>query len=113
VKISILAAAFALTATFVLAHAKPATMTPEDGSTVTAPEVIAIHFDAPMRVTAFTLTGPDGDIAVTRTVGMEPVTQFDAAPGSPLLPADYTVEWRGMSQDGHPMQGSFAFAVAD
>jgi methionine-rich copper-binding protein CopC len=44
---------------------------------------------------------------------MEPVTQFDAAPGSPLLPADYTVEWRGMSQDGHPMQGSFAFAVAD
>ena len=112
-KTAILTIAFALTANFAFAHAKPATMTPADGSTGAAPAIIEIHFDDPMRVTAFTLTGPDGDIAVTRAVGMEPVTDFSVTPDDALSSAAYTVDWRGMSADGHPMQGSFGFTVAD
>jgi len=112
-KTALLTTAFALTATFALAHAKSATMTPEDGSTSTAPDSIAIHFDGLMSVTAFTLTGPDSDIDVTRAVGMEAVTDFSVTPDVELSPAAYTVEWRGMSGDGHPMQGNFGFTVGD
>ena len=112
-KTAILTTAFELTASFASAHTKPATMTPVDGSTGAAPATIEIHFDDPMRVTAFTLTGPNGDIAVTRAVGMEPVTDFSVIPNDALSSAAYIVDWRGMSADGHPMQGSFGFTVAD
>ena len=112
-KTAFLVTALALSATLAAAHAKPATTTPADGSTVTSPKAIAIHFDDPMRVTAFTLTGPDGDIAVAREVGMDPVNDFSVTPGSDLAPAAYTAQWRGMSMDGHPMQGSFGFIVGN
>lgn len=112
-KTAILTTAFVLTASLAVAHAKPATTIPEDGSTGASPTMITIHFDDPMRITAFTLTGPVGDIAVTRAVGMEPVTDFSVTLDDALSSAAYTVDWRGMSADGHPMQGSFGFSVAD
>ena len=94
------------------AHSRPETTAPADGEAVTeAPAVIAISFDEPMRVTRIELTSAGGDaFALERTDGMAPVTRFEATP--PPLPAGrYTVTWRGLSADGHPMSGRFSFEV--
>ena len=94
------------------AHSRPETTAPADGEVVAAaPEVIAISFDKPMRVTTIELSGADGEaFALERTDEMAPVTRFEATP--PPLPAGhYTVTWRGLSEDGHAMSGRFSFEV--
>ena len=94
------------------AHSRPETTVPAPGEVVAAaPEVIAISFDKPMRVTYIELTGAgDESFALERMDGMAPVTRFEATP--PALPAgSYTVEWRGLSEDGHAMSGRFSFEV--
>ena len=94
------------------AHSRAETTVPENGEAVAAaPAVISISFDEPMRITLIELTDDDGDaFALERTDGMRPVTRFEAAP--PDLPAGrYTVDWRGLSEDGHAMSGRFSFEV--
>ncbi|MCE5973113.1 copper resistance protein CopC [Sinirhodobacter sp. WL0062] len=97
-----------------LAHAEKEGTRPADGAVLTAPpETLGMNFDMPMRVTLIALTDQDGnEHALTRHDGMQPVTAFDAVP--PALPSGiYTVEWRGLADDGHPMQGRFSFEVTD
>ena len=98
-------------ATSALAHSKSEVTVPADGATVKAVEAIEMRFDKPMRVTAVKLLGDGGDVAIERETGMEPVTEFRAVPAGALAPGAYAVEWRGLSDDGHPMQGSFGFTV--
>ena len=43
---------------------------------------------------------------------MEPEREFRAIPAAVLSDGDYTVTWRGLAADGHPMQGEFHFTVA-
>jgi methionine-rich copper-binding protein CopC len=66
-----------------------------------------------MRVTAISLTGPDGGLDVARETGLDPTTEFRAVPPADMPVGGYKVEWRGLSADGHPMQGTFGFTVAD
>lgn len=109
--------AFAFVLVFVFAgaaaaHSRPEATAPANGEVVAeAPPVVAISFDEPMRVTRIELTNADGDaFALERTDEMAPVTRFEATP--PPLPAGrYTVKWRGLSADGHPMSGRFSFEV--
>lgn len=107
-----LAAALA-TATAALAHSKSEDTTPANAATVETVEVIELRFGDPMRVTAISLTGPDGDVEITRETGLDPVTEFRAMPPATMSAGAYSVEWRGLSVDGHPMQGTFEFTVAD
>lgn len=110
----ILALAAALgTATAALAHSKAEDTTPANGATVETVEAIELRFDDPMRVTAISLSGPDGELDVTRETGLDPVTEVRAMPPEDVPAGAYTVDWRGLSSDGHPMQGSFDFTVAD
>ena len=44
---------------------------------------------------------------------MDAVTEFRALPPSDLPDGAYTVDWRGLSSDGHPMQGTFSFTIAN
>ena len=96
-----------------LAHSRSETTVPADGATVQAVEIIQMRFDAPMRIIKVTLTANDEEIAVERETGMEPVTEFRAVPADDLAPGAYEIEWRGMSADGHPMQGAFGFTVVE
>ncbi|MFA8388412.1 MAG: copper resistance protein CopC [Pelagibaca sp.] len=107
-----LAAALAIP-TGALAHSKAEESTPANASTVQSVEVIELRFDDPMRVTAITLTGPDGGVEIARETGLDPVTEFRALPPEVIPAGAYTVDWRGLSADGHPMQGSFGFTVAN
>jgi methionine-rich copper-binding protein CopC len=106
------AAAIAL-ATGASAHSKSEETTPANEATVETVDVIEMRFDDPMRVTAIFLTGSDGDISIERETGLDLVTAFRAVPVAELSAGVYTVEWRGLSADGHPMQGTFGFTVAD
>lgn len=96
-----------------LAHSKTEENVPADGATVAEVTEISLAFDAPMRVIAIVLLNDGDEVAVERETGLDPVTAFRAVPAEPLSAGDYEFEWRGMSADGHPMQGEFAFTVAD
>lgn len=97
-----------------LAHSENQSTTPADGAVLDAsPEVLAMTFDEPMRLTLVLLTDADGaEIEVQRTDDMAPVTEFEASPAE-MGPGAYTLQWRGLSSDGHPMDGSFSFQIAD
>ncbi|AGI69203.1 hypothetical protein OAN307_c37470 [Octadecabacter antarcticus 307] len=103
----------AVSATASLAHSKPEDTTPVNDTTVEVVDVISIRFNDPMRVTAITMTGPNGAVDVDRETGLEPVTEFLAAPAAAIPAGVYAVEWRGLSADGHPMQGTFGFTVSE
>lgn len=97
-----------------LAHSEKEGTTPADGALLTeTPEMIHMVFDDPMRVTMARLVNADGaEMPMARGSGLEPSLEFHAEP-EPLAPGRYTVEWRGLAADGHPMQGSFSFRIAD
>ena len=109
----LLAATVALSSAPGFAHSKSETTTPMDGATVDAVEVLEMRFDDPMRIIAVTLTSEGDELEIERDTGMEPVTEFRAVPASDLMPGTYEVEWRGMSADGHPMQGGFGFTIEE
>ena len=95
------------------AHSKQEVTVPHDGAILASPpDVVSIAFDAPMRITVIRLTSEAGDtFELERSDDMQPVTEFRATP--PALPhGRYTVEWRGLSADGHAMKGRFSFEVA-
>ena len=96
-----------------VAHSKQEVTFPEDGAVLEAPpDVVSMRFDAPMRITVISLTSETGaTFDLGRSDGMQPVTDFRATP--PLLPdGRYTIDWRGLSPDGHPMKCRFAFEIA-
>lgn len=103
----------AVTASGASAHSKAEQTTPANKATVATLEAIEMRFDDPMRVTAITLTGPDGEVNIQRETGMDAMTEFRALPPAELPDGAYTVDWRGLSSDGHPMQGTFGFTIAD
>ena len=86
---------------------------PADGAEVAALAQVMLRFDAPMRVTAISLEGEGGEVALASEQGTDPVTEYVASPEGALGPGAYEVEWRGLSADGHPMRGSFGFTVAE
>jgi methionine-rich copper-binding protein CopC len=95
------------------AHSKNEATQPADGAVLEmSPSEIAMRFDMPMRVTMISLTDQDGtEHDLSRTDNMQPVSEFSATP--PALPlGQYTVNWRGLAADGHPMQGAFSFEIS-
>ena len=96
-----------------LAHSDTGGTTPADGAVVSEVEVIELGFDKPMRITQMILSGPDGPVELDRDTGLDPVMSLRAVPVTALQAGDYSVEWRGLSSDGHPMQGTVRFTVSD
>ena len=107
--------AFLMTAlaTGASAHSKTNAYSPEDGATVTELPEITMSFADPMRIISVDMTHEGEDAALERETGTDPVTEFIAHPADAPVPGDYKVERRGMGADGHPMQGSFSFTLAD
>ena len=106
-----MAAVFAvLAATSGLAHAPKTGSLPEDKAVLSeTPTSIDLSFASPMRLTKVTLAG-DG---LEKKLDIAPksfATTF-SLPIEALTNGDYTVEWRGMSEDGHVMDGNFTFTI--
>lgn len=111
-KLSSIGLVMVLAAGAAAAHATKEETTPADGAVLAAaPERIEMRFDAPMRLTMVRLLRADGEAApLEPSRALEPTTAFTASPGD-LPPGGYTVEWRGMAADGHPVDGAFRFTV--
>ena len=94
------------------AHSRHEATIPGDGAVVeTAPEVIVLSFDSPTRITMIELSNALGEeFALERSDGMAPVTRLEATPAH-LSAGSYTVEWRGLSADGHPTSCRCSFEV--
>lgn len=85
----------------------------KDASMDTGPAKITLTFDAPVQggdVNQIAVTGPnntqwaDGNVSIDGNV--------ISAPVRPLGPAGvYTVGYRVLSADGHPVEGQFAFTL--
>ncbi|MFG2097512.1 copper resistance CopC/CopD family protein [Streptomyces sp. NPDC048612] len=98
------------------AHAKVSSTAPAEGSVLkTPPKTVAITFsetmslpDQPLRVFA-----PDGKRVNLGEAGWAPddrATIRAALPGG-LGKGTYTVSWRAVSADSHPISGAFAFSI--
>ncbi len=95
-----------------MAHVQQERSEPEHESTVDgSPERIAVWFDQDLRLVSFEVSGPDGPVALRQRPDRAPARHFETAPSSTLAPGEYTVQWRGLAEDGHVMLDEFRFSV--
>lgn len=102
--ISIVSAAFA--------HSKVNTTKPEDEAVLQqAPSFVDMTFSSKIRLTKVTLQIENRDpidIDLDSYKGFENSFSF---PNASESSGKHTIEWRGLSIDGHVMQGEFSFTV--
>lgn len=111
---AVLAVLIGFTAT-AIAHDEAIATNPEDGATLeTVPETITIEFsNAPIALgSVVTIEDADG---VDRAVGEVEIDGNAAVQAvDPSAPAGtYTVSWRVVSSDSHPIEGTFGFTAED
>lgn len=95
------------------AHAALTSVSPKDGSSVDkAPTRVVLTFDEPISTSfaTVTVTGPQGAVSAGRAV-------VDGVTVTQVLEADlpngrYTVAFRVVSEDGHPVSDKTTFTVA-
>lgn len=101
-----------LTASTAAAHNALVSTTPASGATVaTMPTEVVLHFDQPSGAlgTRVVVLGPAGDVAAGGPRLLDDDVRQPTGPGSPA--GTYTVNWRVVSADGHPVQGTFRFTT--
>jgi methionine-rich copper-binding protein CopC len=95
------------------AHSQLRATTPAASATVTAPiGEVTLTFNEPVqqRFSIVVVDGPG-----RRSYGDGPVRVVDATVHQPVYPlksGSYTVQWRVVSADSHPVEGRFGFTVA-
>jgi len=99
------------------AHAVLLSTQPASGATLAAaPRSVALTFDeAPQKqFSTIHVTGPDGQrhdsgsVQLTGAAGAVATQQLTGTG----LPGRYVVDWRVVSDDGHPVSGQFTFTVS-
>jgi copper transport protein len=95
-----------------LAHARLLSTDPAEGAVLSrAPAQVTVRFDEVVRVLGGTVVVRNSDrrsvVAGTPRASGQTVT----IPLRQLPDGDYTVRWRILSDDGHTIEGVFAFAV--
>ena len=94
------------------AHTSVSDVEPADGATVTEPAELRVTFTDDVLELGATLTLRDADGANVELGEL----RFDGAraivAGLPALPAgDYVATYRAVAGDGHPLEGTYGFAV--
>ncbi len=93
-------------------HSDAPETVPADGSELAAaPDVVRFSFPEVVRLTAVRVfDSADEEIGLPEKRDMTPAKERDIR--MPDLPEGrYRVEWRALSEDGHPISGSFHFTV--
>ncbi len=101
--------AFAGTAS---AHTDLSTTNPEDGSEITeAISSISLTYSGQIEEgSSFEILDADGTVfSVNEFTVMDGVLTGNLA--APLENGEYTVNWNSISEDGHPLEGTFSFTV--
>ena len=103
--------ALSLTGLSAQSHSSKEGTVPADGASLaTAPATVSVTFDSPTLVTRFKITDDTGTEHGTEGGGLTPTLEYSVVPAA-LAPGRYMVEWRGLSSDGHPVEGMFSFSV--
>lgn len=110
VGLAALLAAAVVSASPASAHAKLESSSPVDGSTLTAtPPEIMLRFNEPIKdglnevtVTSGSTDVTDGEVQVEGEAVYQPVKHT-------MEPGEYTVKYKVVSADGHPVSGSLSF----
>lgn len=93
------------------AHSKLASSTPANEAVIaTAPTEIMLSFAKKIRLTRVALVGASG----TEDLDLSHVSAFETEytlTATAIDAGDYTVEWRGLGGDGHPLSGTFSYTV--
>ncbi len=95
------------------AHSELRAAVPADGARLSvAPAELRLRFNEPVQVTLWRLRDAAGaEHALARPRDASARAEHVARP--PVLAAgEYSVEWRAISADGHPIRGTLRFAVA-
>lgn len=97
------------------AHSDLVSSDPEDGARLDrAPKEIVLTFNEPLLpdFVRVIVTNPDGEIGDLIVTGVDGATAVAKWPQN-LVPGDWTVTYRVVSQDGHPVEGSIDFSYTD
>lgn len=103
-----------LTAAPASAHDKLVETSPAAGSTVTSsPAAITLRFNSPVQDISSLVRVTDAAGAVAlESAGVIDGTVVTVAVPTTLANGTYTVTWRVVAGDGHPVQDAFVFTVA-
>jgi copper resistance protein C len=95
-----------------LAHTSVEMANIEDAAVLeTLPEVFSFSFGQPVGLISFSIRTETGE---TVDIGFQPPkapAKSFSVPLPDLAPGRYTLEWRTLSKDGHPMNGKSAFEL--
>lgn len=115
VTLAVLAALLVVPAGPAAAHARLIASEPAANATLdTAPEQVVLTFNEAVEAEfgQLQVTGPDGE-----RLDAAPFTAEGAVAESPLTvattPGTYTVAYRVLSADGHPVEGSFTYTLSE
>ncbi len=93
------------------AHASLNSTEPPDGAVVAAaPGVIRLIFNEPVSPTSLKLTKPDRSSVPLEDVVVKG-NALEITPPADLQTGTHLLSWRVVSDDGHPIGGSFVFSV--
>jgi len=94
------------------AHTHLKAAVPANGSTVAeAPKDLVLTFSGPVRLTALTISKPDGSDEQKISALPADNAASITVPAPKLVAGQYLVNWRIVGADGHVMSGKFSFTV--
>lgn len=111
-KTILLAGMMGIWATGAMAHSPLDTTTPDNAATVTEmPTEVLMDFKGDIRLTRVSITHA-GKHSMDMDLGEQKafMQQF-ALPMHDMGAGVYVVEWRGLGDDGHALNGTFSFTV--
>lgn len=95
-----------------LAHTQLTSSVPENGSIVTnAPKELILTFENDIRLTKVILTQKGVDttkLKLDKKIKFQTNYRFIL---DDMNNGDYSVEWRGLGEDGHVMKGTLTYSV--
>ncbi len=101
-----------LCATTAQAHSPLKSSVPADAAVVsTVPQSLDMTFQNPIRLTRVAVAVNDGTATDLDLGSVDGFVLLYSLPITDQGAGDYAVEWRGLGDDGHPMQGTFRFTV--
>lgn len=105
-------ASVAIMAAPALAHTSVEMANIEDAAVLeTLPDAFSFSFGQPVGLIAFSIRTETGEIVDTSFEPPRAPAKSFSVPLPDLAPGRYTLEWRTLSKDGHPMNGRSAFEL--
>lgn len=102
---------FTMIPSVVLAHTGLEQSTPKDGETVEVVNEITLTFESKVeKGSSFSLMNEKGDLVPVDSIQINNQVMSGSVPGT-MSDGSYTVNWKIIGADGHPIEGKFSFQV--